>query len=233
MIAAAVERHVTMAESQREAIHGARIIVSAVTAAASTDVAREAASNLMSGQIFADLNSVSPGTKRTNAKLIEGAGGHYVDVAVMAPIPPYGLKVPILLGGPAAADLAAAEASVQTADLNLSFTRVTAPLAGRVSYRRLAPGSIVSADTTVLTTIVTETPIRFLFDVPESALLKYDVPGNSVTISFPALTRSGSISDSSGYGPTPSIPFSECSVMSMPGGTWLATIVGMPMPRLT
>jgi RND family efflux transporter MFP subunit len=73
----------------------------------------------------------------------------------------------------AAADLAAAEASVQTAELNLSFTRVTAPLAGRASYRRLAPGNIVSADTTPLTTIVTEDPIRFLFDVPESALLKY------------------------------------------------------------
>ena len=73
----------------------------------------------------------------------------------------------------AAANVAAAEASVQTADLNLSFTRVTAPLAGRASYRRLAPGNIVAADTTVLTTIVTEHPIRFLFDVPESALLKY------------------------------------------------------------
>jgi RND family efflux transporter MFP subunit len=73
----------------------------------------------------------------------------------------------------AAANVAAAEASVQTADLNLSFTRVTAPLAGRASYRRLAPGNLVSADTTVLTTIVSEDPIRFLFDVPESALLKY------------------------------------------------------------
>jgi RND family efflux transporter MFP subunit len=73
----------------------------------------------------------------------------------------------------AAADLAAAEASLQTAELNLSFTRVTAPLAGRASYRRLAPGNIVTADTTVLTTIVTENPIRFVFDAPESALLRY------------------------------------------------------------
>jgi 3-hydroxyisobutyrate dehydrogenase-like beta-hydroxyacid dehydrogenase len=107
LLAAAVERHVTMAESNREAIRGARIIVSAVTAASSTDVAREAAAALVPGQIFADINSVSPGTKRANAKLIEGAGGYYVDVAVMAPIPPYGLKVPILLGGRKAADLAA------------------------------------------------------------------------------------------------------------------------------
>lgn len=73
----------------------------------------------------------------------------------------------------AAAALAAAEATVQARELNLSFTRVTAPLAGRASFRRLAPGNIVSADTTVLTTIVTESPIRFVFDAPESALLKY------------------------------------------------------------
>jgi RND family efflux transporter MFP subunit len=73
----------------------------------------------------------------------------------------------------AAADLAAAQATLQIKELNLSFTRVTAPLKGRASYRRLAPGNIVTADTTVLTTIVSQDPIRFLFDVPESALLKY------------------------------------------------------------
>jgi RND family efflux transporter MFP subunit len=83
----------------------------------------------------------------------------------------------------AAADLAAAEASVQTAELDLSFTRVTAPLAGRASFRRLAPGNIVTADTTPLTTIVTEDPIRFLFDVPESALLKYKRQANGASSS--------------------------------------------------
>jgi RND family efflux transporter MFP subunit len=44
---------------------------------------------------------------------------------------------------------------------------------GRASYRRLAVGNIVTADTTPLTTIVTQDPIRFVFDAPESALLKY------------------------------------------------------------
>jgi RND family efflux transporter MFP subunit len=73
----------------------------------------------------------------------------------------------------AAASLAGAEAAVATQELNLSFTRVTAPLAGRASYRRLAPGNIVTADTTPLTTIVSVDPIRFLFDAPESALLRY------------------------------------------------------------
>lgn len=73
----------------------------------------------------------------------------------------------------AAAALAAAEAAVATQELNLSFTRVVAPLAGRVSFRRLAPGNIVAADVTLLTTIVSEDPMRFIFDAPESALLRY------------------------------------------------------------
>ena len=73
----------------------------------------------------------------------------------------------------AAAGLAAAEAAVQTSELNLSFTHITAPLTGRASYRRLAPGNLVVADTTLLTTIVTEDPIRFVFDAPETAVLRY------------------------------------------------------------
>jgi RND family efflux transporter MFP subunit len=62
---------------------------------------------------------------------------------------------------------------VTTQELNLSFTRITAPIAGRASWRRLAPGNLVIADTTLLTTLVSENPIRFVFDAPESALLRY------------------------------------------------------------
>jgi RND family efflux transporter MFP subunit len=73
----------------------------------------------------------------------------------------------------AAADLAAAEAAVRNAALNLSFTRVTAPLAGRVSDRRVAVGNLINADSTVLTTIVSLDPIRFTFDGSEALYLKY------------------------------------------------------------
>ncbi|MDR2214581.1 MAG: efflux RND transporter periplasmic adaptor subunit [Nevskiaceae bacterium] len=73
----------------------------------------------------------------------------------------------------AAAALAAAEAAVTTAELNLSYTRVTAPISGRASWRRLAPGNLVVADNTLLTTVVSENPIRFVFDAPEAALLRY------------------------------------------------------------
>jgi RND family efflux transporter MFP subunit len=73
----------------------------------------------------------------------------------------------------AQADVAAAQASVDASALNLEFTRVTAPLEGQASYHRLAAGNLVTAETTVLTTIVTLNPIRFVFDAPESALLRY------------------------------------------------------------
>jgi RND family efflux transporter MFP subunit len=73
----------------------------------------------------------------------------------------------------AAADVEAAEANVRSNALNLEFTRVVAPLDGHISRHRLAPGNLVEVGTTLLTTIVTLEPIRFVFDAPESALLKY------------------------------------------------------------
>src|SRR3546814_12854242 len=46
------------------------------------------------------MNAVAPGTKRRTAAKIDGAGGRYVDVAIMAPVSPQALGVPLLLAGP-------------------------------------------------------------------------------------------------------------------------------------
>jgi len=72
------------------------------------------------------------------------------------------------------ADLAAARAGVDTAALNLGFTHVVAPLAGRVSDRRVAPGNLVTQDTTVLTNITDLDPIYFTFNGAEAFYLKYE-----------------------------------------------------------
>jgi RND family efflux transporter MFP subunit len=74
----------------------------------------------------------------------------------------------------AAADLVSSRAAVAAAALNLAFTRVSAPLSGRISDRRVAPGNLVSADTTVLTNIVNLDPIRFAFTGSEALYLKYE-----------------------------------------------------------
>jgi 3-hydroxyisobutyrate dehydrogenase-like beta-hydroxyacid dehydrogenase len=83
-------------------------ILSAVTASNTLSVAQEAAQHIRPGSVFLDLNSASPGTKQQCAAAIEAAGAHYVEAGVMTSVPPYGIQVPMLLGGPHAAQLAAA-----------------------------------------------------------------------------------------------------------------------------
>jgi len=76
------------------------------------------------------------------------------------------------LSGAGAVDLALA--NVRARQLDLEFTRVTAPASGRVSNRRVDPGNLVSGGTSqadVLTTIVSNDPIYFVFDGSEALLL--------------------------------------------------------------
>jgi 3-hydroxyisobutyrate dehydrogenase-like beta-hydroxyacid dehydrogenase len=82
-------------------------IISAVTASNTLAVAQDAAAHLRPDTVFLDLNSASPGTKQKAAALIDAAGAHYVEAGVMTSVPPYGIKVPMLLGGARAAELAA------------------------------------------------------------------------------------------------------------------------------
>jgi 3-hydroxyisobutyrate dehydrogenase-like beta-hydroxyacid dehydrogenase len=93
--------------SATAAAEGARIVFSCVTATAAKDVAEEAATYLAPDQFFVDINSVSPETKRADADAIARSGANYVECAVMAPVAPYGIKVPILLGGKHGKELAA------------------------------------------------------------------------------------------------------------------------------
>jgi RND family efflux transporter MFP subunit len=76
------------------------------------------------------------------------------------------------------AGLQAAEANLRNAKLNLEWTEVRAPLAGRISDRRVDVGNLVTGGTaggqaTLLTTIVRLDPIHFVFDVSEADYLKY------------------------------------------------------------
>jgi len=72
-----------------------------------------------------------------------------------------------------AADVAAGQAAVNNAGLNLEFTTVRSPISGRVSDRRVSKGNLVSEGQTVLTRVVSTDPIWFSFDGAESFYLKY------------------------------------------------------------
>lgn len=78
----------------------------------------------------------------------------------------------------ATADVAAANAAIRAQQLNVGFTRVLAPISGRISERKVDPGNSVTADQTVLTTIVSTDPLHFSFEGSEAALLKYQRQGS-------------------------------------------------------
>jgi RND family efflux transporter MFP subunit len=73
----------------------------------------------------------------------------------------------------AQADLEAARASVRTAALDLEFTSIRSPIAGRISDRRASVGDLVTSGQTLLTRVVSVDPIWFSFDGAESFYLKY------------------------------------------------------------
>jgi 3-hydroxyisobutyrate dehydrogenase len=90
---------VTIVGSPRELAASAEIIVSAVTSSSALDAAKQNAPFLTSRHTYADINSVSPALKQDIDAVISAAGASFVEVAVMAPVGPYGHKVPMLLGG--------------------------------------------------------------------------------------------------------------------------------------
>jgi 3-hydroxyisobutyrate dehydrogenase-like beta-hydroxyacid dehydrogenase len=98
---------ITACDSAAALCGQSNLIISAVTASNTLAVAQEVARCIRPGTLFLDLNSASPGTKAQCAALIDAAGGHYVEAGVMTSVPPYGIQVPMLLGGVKAPALAA------------------------------------------------------------------------------------------------------------------------------
>ena len=94
-------------DSPRLLAERADIVISAVTPANTYAAASEAAEWIRPGTFFLDLNSVSPGVKQECATRIDGTGACYVEAGVMAAVLPYGIRVPTVIGGQRAADLAA------------------------------------------------------------------------------------------------------------------------------
>lgn len=98
--AVAAQSAVRRCDGPAEAARNAGLVISAVTAAQDRAAAASVSGALEPGAFFLDINSVSPGTKRRVAGIVEAAAGRYVEAAVMAPIFPRRSAVPMLIGGP-------------------------------------------------------------------------------------------------------------------------------------
>ncbi|AJD42313.1 RND family efflux transporter protein [Rhizobium gallicum bv. gallicum R602sp] len=73
----------------------------------------------------------------------------------------------------AQANVRGAQATADRATLDLEYTKITAPISGRIDRRLISVGNLVQADQSVLTTIVSLDPIDFYFDVDERRLLNF------------------------------------------------------------
>lgn len=94
-----------VAHDHADAVREADIVFLAVTASSSLQAAQSCLPGLRKGQLFLDINSVSPQRKIETEARVAASGALYVDVAVMAPVAPYLHKVPCLIGGPGAQPL--------------------------------------------------------------------------------------------------------------------------------
>jgi RND family efflux transporter MFP subunit len=99
------------------------------------------------------------------------------------------------------ATVGASQAAKERAKLYVDYTHVIAPVSGRVSRRYVDPGNLITADNTILTTIVTENPMYAYFDVDERTylnLLEAIAPGQKSWIEgmkLPVLMRLANESD--------------------------------------
>lgn len=91
-----------------EACAGADLVLSLTTAHEAVAAFRDAAPGLSPQTLYADLNTSSAGLKEQLASLAAERGVAFADVAIMAPVPGRGIRVPMLVSGPAADDVAAA-----------------------------------------------------------------------------------------------------------------------------
>ena len=123
-VAAPVEGCATLAD----ALSDAGIVLSLVTADQAPAAATAAATSISTGALYLDLNSVAPETKRAAARVLDAAGAHYVDVAVMSPVQPAALSAPLLVSGPQAD-----RATQALRDLGFTKVRVVGDQVGRAS----------------------------------------------------------------------------------------------------
>ena len=98
----AQETGTTLADSSEALTAASDLVISTVTANEAVHAAEQTAPFLTGRHLYADLNSISPAAKQEIGRIIAASGARFVEGAIMAPVPPYGHRVPILLGGVAA-----------------------------------------------------------------------------------------------------------------------------------
>jgi 3-hydroxyisobutyrate dehydrogenase-like beta-hydroxyacid dehydrogenase len=98
---------IPIAASFAAAVRGADVVISVNWATVAVDVAREACPLIGPATIYADHNTAGPALKEAVGAALAPSGARYVDVAMMAPVPPLGMRVGMFMAGSGTEELAA------------------------------------------------------------------------------------------------------------------------------
>lgn len=104
MRAYADQHGIVLVNSPAQLVEHSDLLICAVTAAQALPAVQSIQNCSLTGKWLMDVNSASPQTKADCSVLVENAGGSYIESAIMTSVPPYGIKVPMLVGGPHAAE---------------------------------------------------------------------------------------------------------------------------------
>ncbi|MFK7946928.1 MAG: NAD(P)-binding domain-containing protein [Saprospiraceae bacterium] len=90
---------VHFAASNTAAVKAADIILSVNYTSESKDIAQEVVPYLKAESVYCEMNTSAPNTKKEIEAILQPANIHFVDLAIMAPVPPKGIKTPLLASG--------------------------------------------------------------------------------------------------------------------------------------
>jgi membrane fusion protein, multidrug efflux system len=122
--------------------------------------------------------------------------------------------------GEALASVAAGRADVEAAKLNLDFTQIASPIAGRISRAYVTMGNLVKPDETLLTTVVSQDPMYVYFDVDERTMLgviRMVMPGKEDALQAKKVQVLMGVADEDGFPHTGFADFADNVVDSSTG----------------
>ena len=94
-----LDKRVHFAAGNADAVANADVVFSVNSAEACQSVATEVANSLKPDALYCEMNTASPATKREVEAILSDSGAHVLDVAIMAPVPPKGIRSPMLVSG--------------------------------------------------------------------------------------------------------------------------------------
>ena len=133
------------------------------------------------------------------------------------------------------ATIGAAKATLEMAQLNVDWTKVVAPISGRLSRRLIDPGNLIKADETLLTSIVSLDPMYVYFDIDERTILKIRrliAEGRMKSRQEAELPVLIGLADETNFPHVGTINFSDNKIDAATGTLRVRGVIANPKPRL-